>query len=171
MEAVAKIDGKLKGELLFTQSRPGALVHIRGRICGWSTEDIGEHGMHVHEGNTLPRPGEEWEGPLCCGKGLGAHFNPYKRQHGGPQDQERHVGDLGNILVKKLCKDCKTWCSEVNIKDSVITLDRSSPACILDRGMVIHSGRDDLGRGGNKESLKTGNAGSRIGWGIIRSTK
>lgn len=30
---------------------------------------------------------------------LGAHFNPAGKEHGAPEDENRHAGDLGNISV------------------------------------------------------------------------
>jgi len=68
------------------------------------------------------------------------------------------VGDLGNILV-------------VNEKVSVSITDPQvmlyGEQSVADRSIVIHSGEDDLGKGGDDGSLKTGNAGSRVACGKI----
>lgn len=59
----------------------------------------------------------------------GAHFNPFNKAHGGPFDDERHVGDLGNVVAG----DDGT--AKINIKDNVISLH--GPLSILGRTMVV----------------------------------
>ncbi|KAF8396005.1 hypothetical protein HHK36_017616 [Tetracentron sinense] len=85
------------------------------------------------------------------------HFNPLKKGHGAPADEERHAGDLGNIVAHP------DGVAEISIKDMMIPL--SGQHSILGRAVVVHADPDDLGRGGHELSKTTGNAGARIGCG------
>jgi Cu-Zn family superoxide dismutase len=69
------------------------------------------------------------------------------------------VGDLGNITADKSGRVRK------KMYDSLVKL--TGEHNIIGRSVVIHAKRDDLGLGGDKESLITGNAGKRIGCGVI----
>ena len=111
----------------------------------------GKHGFHVHEYGDI-RDG--------C-KSACSHFNPDKKTHGSRKSKIRHVGDLGNIVSNSKKIACGYFF------DNLISLDYKSKNCILGRMIVIHKDEDDLGKGNNKESLITGNAGDRIACGVI----
>lgn len=74
----------------------------------------------------------------------------------------RHLGDLGNVTADS------TGVAYINILDSLISLH--GPHAIVGRAMVVHAKVDDPGRGGDKESQKTGNTGGRLACGIIGCT-
>ncbi|CDQ91525.1 unnamed protein product [Oncorhynchus mykiss] len=75
----------------------------------------------------------------------------------------RHIGDLGNVTAGA------DNVAKINIQDKILTL--TGPLSIIGRTMVIHEKADDLGKGGNEESLKTGNAGGRQACGVIGITQ
>jgi Cu-Zn family superoxide dismutase len=112
-------------------------------------ESFSKHAIHIHEFGDL-RDG--------C-KSLGLHYNPYHTTHGSMKypKQQRHAGDLINNF-----KTDKNGSFEYSYYDELIHVND-----ILGRSVVIHKGIDDLGRGKNKESLISGNAGERIACGII----
>ena len=82
-----------------------------------------------------------------------------QKDHGAPADENRHVGDLGNIVA-----DDKSVAT-VDILDKVIALDGDN--CIIGRALVIHAGEDDLGLGGFDDSKTTGHAGARLVCGVV----
>jgi hypothetical protein len=85
--------------------------------------------------------------------------NPHNKTHGAPEDEERHVGDLGNF------KTDGQGNAQGSTTDKLIKLIGSES--VIGRTIVVHAGTDDLGRGGHEESKKTGNAGPRPACGVI----
>ena len=59
----------------------------------------------------------------------GSHFNPFGKEHGGPTDENRHAGDLGNIEADDSGK------AVVDITDKQIPL--SGPNNIIGRSVVV----------------------------------
>ncbi|KAL5767889.1 hypothetical protein ACOSQ2_014672 [Xanthoceras sorbifolium] len=148
VKAVALIssgDSNVRGSLHFLQDSNG-FTHVKGNISGLKP---GLHGFHIHA------LGDTTNG---CNS-TGPHFNPLKKNHGAPSDNERHAGDLGNIVAGP------DGVAVVSISDRQIPL--SGQHSILGRAVVVHADPDDLGIGGHELSKTTGNAGGRVGCGII----
>ncbi len=110
----------------------------------------GLHGFHIHEYGDLT------DG---CNSAC-SHFNPFNKNHGGLDTNDRHAGDLGNI--KSFNGISK---GELYVKD--ICILKNKKTSVLGRMFIIHDKEDDLGKGDNEESLKTGNAGARLACGVI----
>jgi len=129
---------------------PGTPTLIRGTITGLTP---GEHGFHIHEYGDMSKGCES----------MGGHYNPDGVEH-GDLDQG-HVGDLGNITAD----DNGTSSFSIQANRVELIGGRS----VVGRGLVVHADQDDLGKGQDEESLKTGNAGDRLACGVItlRATK
>jgi Cu-Zn family superoxide dismutase len=134
---------KVKGLITLIQS-PGQSTKITGRITGLTP---GKHGFHIHE-----------FGDLSDGcKSAGGHYNPEGVDHGDLS--KGHVGDLGNVVANG------SGVANINITANRVSL--VGEQSVIGRAIVIHADEDDLGKGGDEESLKTGNAGDRLACGVI----
>ena len=69
------------------------------------------------------------------------------------------VGSLGNIQADDAGNGV------VSIEDKMVKI--YGPHSIVGRSVVIYAGQDDSGRGGQENSLSTGNSGPRIACGVI----
>ncbi len=108
----------------------------------------GKHGFHIHENGSCEDGG----------KAAGGHFNPGNAMHGDmPKDGmgKAHPGDMGNIDVIAEGKGM------VQVFLPGVTL-KEGPNAVLGKAIIVHEKEDDF-------SQPTGNAGGRIGCGIIES--
>ncbi|KAF3939592.1 hypothetical protein ABW19_dt0201831 [Dactylella cylindrospora] len=145
--AVLRGDSNVKGVVTFEQATESDATTVTWEITGNDPNAL--RGLHVHEF------GDNTNGCTSAGP----HFNPFGKNHGAPTDSERHVGDLGNVETDA------DGTAKGTTTDSFIKL--IGPESILGRTVVVHSGTDDLGKGGHPDSLKTGNAGLRPACGVI----
>ncbi|XP_041351834.1 superoxide dismutase [Cu-Zn]-like [Gigantopelta aegis] len=147
---VLRGDGETSGTITFKQTNADGPVTVEGSISGLKP---GKHGFHVHEF------GDNTNGCTSAG----GHFNPFGKDHGAPEDEKRHVGDLGNAVAEE------NGVAEINRTDKLISLTGANS--IIGRTIVVHADIDDLGKGGHELSKTTGNAGARLACGVIGITK
>ncbi|THH05503.1 hypothetical protein EW145_g4745 [Phellinidium pouzarii] len=140
-------DSGVTGTVYFTQTATSGPVTVSGEIRNLGAN--AKKGFHVHQ------LGDATSGCTSAGP----HFNPLGKTHGAPSDSNRHVGDLGNI------QSDASGVASLSFSDKLLSLN--GPFSIVGRSVVVHAGTDDLGKGRNDESLKTGNAGARAACGVI----
>jgi superoxide dismutase, Cu-Zn family len=131
---------KPTGTATFTQVPDGVKVNIQ--VSGAAP---GKIATHVHETGDCTAPD---------GKSAGAHFNPEKHNHGLPDANEHHLGDLGNIDIKA----DGTGSLETVVKGA--NLKAGDPSSYVGRSIIVHEKKDDGGQ-------PAGNAGGRFGCGVI----
>jgi Cu-Zn family superoxide dismutase len=145
--AVAVLHGikgnEVSGTVTFTKENN--TIRVVADIVGLKP---GKHGFHIHEyGDCSSEDGSS----------AGGHFNPDNVKHGAPTDAVRHVGDLGNIEADNNGR------AHLEMTDSLLSFSGSHS--IIGRGVILHSGTDDL------VSQPSGNAGARIACGVIGIAK
>lgn len=144
--ATANFHGpKAFGWVDFSPRPNGATV----KVNLWGLPPSRMMGFHIHQF------GDTSDG--CTS--LGPHWNPHHKDHGSIyiNPTQRHAGDLiNNIVTDRYGK------FEIIYNDNLVRVED-----IIGRSVVIHDGEDDLGLGGNAESLKTGNAGLRRACAVI----
>ncbi|XXG84130.1 hypothetical protein AAC387_Pa10g1719 [Persea americana] len=143
--AVLASNEGVAGTVYFTQEGDGPTT-VNANLSGLKP---GLHGFHVHA------LGDTTNGCMSTGP----HFNPAAKEHGAPEDENRHAGDLGNVTVGE------DGTATFSITDCQIPL--TGPNSIVGRAIVVHGDPDDLGKGGHELSKTTGNAGGRVACGVI----
>jgi superoxide dismutase, Cu-Zn family len=131
----------ISGEVNITEKDDG--IEVEANVSGVPTP--GKHGFHFHEVG------------ICSdeGKAAGGHFNPENTEHGFlPKDgkSHAHAGDMGNITITP---DGKGF-----LKEFLPGVYLTKTPSIGGRSVVLHEKEDDF-------SQPTGNAGGRVGCGVI----
>jgi Cu-Zn family superoxide dismutase len=104
-----------------------------------------QHAMHVHERGDCSAPDA---------MSAGGHYNPKSHPHALPPSAPRHAGDLGNVTSDA------SGNAHYEITVSNLSVDGALDP-VKDLAVIVHAQPDDGGQ-------PTGNAGGRIGCGVIR---
>ena len=138
--------GDAVGLATFSETADG--VTVRLLIEGLTP---GEHGWHLHEFGVCESGDTE---PFSS---AGEHWNPTSQPHGGPDDDEHHAGDFGNLVATA------DGLAEIEIMTTDFTFEAGPTSVFDDDGtaIVIHEGVDDL------VAQPDGNSGPRYACGVV----
>ena len=128
------------GVVHFTQD--GDSVKVVADLEGLEPDH--KHAFHIHQYGDCS---------AADGMSAGGHYNPEGHQHGLPDSENRHAGDLGNVQADSEGK------AHYEIAVSNISVQgQKNP--IIGRAVIVHAKPDDGGQ-------PVGNAGARIACGVI----
>jgi len=133
----------VQGIVTFEKTDKG--VHVVANLTGLTP---GKHGFHIHEFGDITSDD---------GSSAGGHFNPMGMPHSMPMSEKRHAGDMGNIEADE------NGNAHLDYIDTVMQLN--GEYSIIGHAVIIHEKEDDF------KSQPTGNAGARIGKGVIGIAK
>lgn len=133
---------KVTGTATFTEKKGGG-VHVVVAVAGASE---GDHAVHLHEKGDCSAPDAS---------SAGSHFNPTGDPHGAPTADKHHAGDFGNM---KVGADGK---GHLELDTTMLTVGDGDHS-VKGKAIIVHEKVDDL------QTQPTGNAGGRIGCGVVK---
>jgi superoxide dismutase, Cu-Zn family len=147
--AIAKIEAKsgsqVAGEAAF--SARGGKVTMTVKLTGLAP---GTHAIHLHEKGDCSDPEAKAAGP---------HWNPSSEAHGQWGHGAFHHGDIGNLEA-----DAKGEAT-LTVTTDLWTIGGPAASDVIGRAVVVHEKADDF------QTQPTGNAGGRIGCGVVEGRK
>lgn len=136
-------DTALTGQAKFTSSGGKVRMELQIEVPAKAGKSVA---VHLHEHGDCSDNGKMAHG----------HWNPTKEDHGKWGTAPFHRGDIGNVKLDSKGK------GTLKIETDLWTLGGTADKNILGRAVIVHGGVDDY------KTQPTGNAGSRIGCGVIR---
>ncbi len=137
----ASSGSEVSGTATFTQTGQNVMLRIE-------VENVspGEHGVHIHEYGDCSAPN---------GTSAGGHWNPTNVAHGKWGEGEFHLGDIGNIMVGE------DGTGSIELATDLWEIGTGSDIDVVGKSIIVHADPDDF------ISQPSGNAGARIGCGVI----
>lgn len=137
-------DTAVSGKAVFTKEKNGKIkLQLNLHIPAKANKEVA---VHIHEHGDCGNTGNNAHG----------HWNPTKDTHGKWGSAHFHLGDIGNVSLNA------NGDGSLNMETNLWDLGGDSTKNILGRAIIVHSGQD------NYVSQPTGNAGGRIGCGVIQ---
>jgi Cu-Zn family superoxide dismutase len=135
----ARSGSAVVGKVSFSEAN--GRLRVEAMVSGLTP---GEHGFHVHEAGDCSAP------DASSAKG---HFNPMGKAHGHHASDERHGGDMPNLVANAQ--------GEAKYSAEVAGLSLTGATGVVGRSVVIHADPDDY------KSQPAGNSGKRVACGVI----
>ena len=145
--ATANLSGTVKDTVLtgtvnFTQENEKVKMNLSLSIPIMANKSVA---VHIHEMGDCGDMGKMAHG----------HWNPTNQQHGKWGSASFHSGDIGNVSLDAAGK------GTMELETDLWSIGGNEKTNILNRSIIVHGGVDDF------TSQPSGNAGSRIGCGVI----
>ena len=143
-DIAAKSSSTVKGTATFSDEGKAGLK----LVIDVSGAPPGTHAVHIHEKGDCSSPD---------GKSAGDHWNPTHMEHGkwGAPEGHHHLGDIGNLEVKA------DGTGTITLTTDKWTASGGGVNDVVGHAIIVHGGVDDF------KTQPTGNAGPRIGCGVI----
>ena len=132
----------LTGKAVFTQN--GDNIKF---VISLANASPGEHAVHIHETGDCSAPD---------GTSAGGHWNPTGVAHGKWGEGEFHLGDIGNLTANA------QGMGKLELTTNLWEMNTGSDIDFVGKAIIVHADADDF------VSQPSGNAGPRIGCGVIK---